>query len=272
MSPIKTALLGYPIKKSKSPLIYTHWMQTYGLEGRFDLIEVSPAELDVGIRRLIDGGYAGFCVTVPHKENVLAFCDVIDDRARAIGATNSVVIQNGQLSATNTDVYGFVQNIRVHAPAFDFSSGPAVVLGAGGAARAVVYGLIEQGVPEIRLTNRTRERAEEIAVMSPRIRVVDWHDRAAALDGAAFLVNTTLLGMEGQAPLEMNLARLPPSALVNDIVYYPLQTALLKGAAARGNPVVTGIGMLVHQAVPSFKNWYGVDAVVTDDLMQKVMT
>lgn len=268
----KTAILGYPVKKSKSAIIYRHWMEKYGIDGQFDVLETPPSDLEVGIKHLIDNHYAGFCVTVPHKEKVMAFCDDVDGRARQIGATNSIRIENGKLYATNTDVYGFIQNIKKEQPRFDFVYGPAVVLGAGGAARAVVYGLLEQGVPEIRLTNRTRARAEEIAKMSPRIVVIDWEEREEALAAASLLVNTTTLGMEGQDPLEIQLDNLPTTALVNDIVYYPLHTDLLKSAAAQGNPVVTGIGMLLHQACPSFKNWYGIDPEVTDDLKQKVLS
>jgi shikimate dehydrogenase len=267
----KTAIIGYPVKKSKSALIYRHWMEAYGIDGQFDVLEMPPAELESGIRHLIDHNYAGFCVTVPHKEIVMAFCNDVDDRARQIGATNSVRIKEGKLYATNTDAYGFIQNIKSERPRFDFSYGPAVVLGAGGAARAVVYGLLEQGTPEIRITNRTRTRAEDIAKMSSRIVVIDWEEREEALAAAALLINTTTLGMEGQDPLEIQLDNLPTTALVNDIVYYPLYTDLLKSAAEHANPVVTGIGMLVHQARPSFKNWYGIDPDVTDELKQKVL-
>lgn len=272
MTFIKAAGIGYPVKKSKSPVIYGYWMEQHGVQGCYDVIELPPQDLHAGVQKLIDEGYAGFSVTLPHKQTVMEICDDVDARASAIGAVNSVKIDNGKLLGTNTDVFGFVENIKMSAPAFDFSSGPAVVLGAGGAARAVVYGLLEQGVPEIRITNRTRNRAEDIQAMSPeKIIVIDWEEREEALAAASLLVNTTSLGMEGQDALDIDLDNLPTSALVNDIVYYPLHTNLLNAAKKNGNAIVTGIGMLAHQARPSYKNWFGHDVAVTDELMKRLL-
>jgi shikimate dehydrogenase len=272
---VKAAVIGHPISHSKSPLIHNEWIKTYGLQGSYEAIDIAPEELERGIQRLIDEGFAGFNVTVPHKEAVLALCDEVDHNARAIGAVNTVVIKDGKLRGLNTDGFGFLHNIWDVAPDFEFQNKRAVILGAGGAARAIISGLIGEEIGQIALTNRTREKAEkikdEMGFSSYLIVVEDWENRNQILKNADLLVNTTSLGMNGQPPLDINLNALPKTALVNDIVYAPLQTGLLKAAKENGNIAVTGIGMLIHQARPAFKEWFGLLPDVTDELRELVL-
>lgn len=268
---IKAGVIGHPISHSKSPLIHGHWIKTHGLDGTYEAIDIDPADLEGGVRRLVDSGYAGFNVTVPHKEAMLKLCDDVDEHAAAIGAVNTVVIEGGKLCGMNTDGFGFAHNIWEAQPGFSFQDKRAVVLGAGGAARAILHALLGENVREIILLNRTRTRAEELAAHDKRITVLDWDARHEALEGADILVNTTMLGMSGQAPLDLNLEALPSAALVNDIVYAPLMTDLLRAADARGNEVVTGIGMLLHQARPAFKEWFGVMPDVDTSLRNLVL-
>lgn len=268
---IKTAVIGHPISHSKSPLIHSYWMEQHGIDGTYEAIDIAPDHLEAGLRDLMAQGYAGVNVTVPHKEAVYALCDELDDAAQNIGAVNTVVFQNGKILGRNTDAFGFMENIRQSQPAFSFAEKTALVLGAGGAARAVVYGLLEGGVDRVVLTNRTREKAESLtALCVDQIDVRDWDDRHD-LGGVDVLVNTTALGMTGKPELEMSLETLNPEALVTDIVYAPLMTELLNAAQARGNPVVTGIGMLLHQARPAFQAWHGVMPDVDESLERIVL-
>lgn len=270
---IKACVIGHPVAHSKSPLIHRHWIESYGLSGTYEAVDVSPESLESGIRDLVRKGYAGFNVTIPHKQAVMALCDRLDETARAVGAVNTVVIeQDGSLSGKNTDVFGFVENVRQSVPSVNFRKGPALVLGAGGAARAIVHGLLREGVPEVRLVNRTLSKAEDLALDFPvrvPIRVIDWEHRASALEDLSLLVNATSLGMTGQPPLDLPLEGLPKTCLVSDIVYAPLMTDLLTQASGHGNPVVTGIGMLLHQARPAFETWFGVLPDVTEELVKK---
>ncbi|MCB9982890.1 MAG: shikimate dehydrogenase [Rhodospirillales bacterium] len=272
---IKCGVIGHPITHSKSPLIHNYWINTYGLNGIYEAIDVAPENLETGVKRLIDEGYKGFNVTVPHKETIMALCDKIDHNAQNIGAVNTVVIENGRLRGMNTDGYGFLHNIWDTDPNFDFEDKCAVVLGAGGATRAIVSALIGERIGKIILLNRTRERAENLAEDMGKvgnfITVEDWKNRHAVLTTADLLVNTTALGMQGQPVLEIDLGKLPVHALVNDIVYAPLDTDLLKAARVRGNKTVTGIGMLLHQARPAFKEWFGLLPGVTDELNELVL-
>lgn len=270
---IRAGVIGYPIKHSKSPLIHGHWIAQHGLQGSYEAIEIAPENLRTRVLQLAADGYAGFNVTIPHKEEIFKLCDDVDPTASIIGAVNTVKIENGKLRGMNTDAFGFIENIRQNTPGFDFRRGPAVVLGAGGAARAILYGLLKEGVPRIILTNRTRDKADVLAQMAPgKIVVANWSDREGLLAGAKLLVNTTALGMTGKDPLDLSLHALPSDALVTDIVYAPLETELLKAAQANGNPIVTGIGMLLHQARPAFREWFGIMPDVTDDLAKKVLT
>ncbi|MDH5772528.1 MAG: shikimate dehydrogenase, partial [Rhodospirillaceae bacterium] len=221
--------------------------------------------------------FVGANITVPHKEAALKIVDETDEMAARIGAVNTIVVKdNGKLFGLNTDGFGFIENLKAGAPDFDFTKSPAVVLGAGGAARSVVGALLGAGTPEVRIINRSGARAEALAMdLVPHwdgdIAIVPWDHRAAALTEAGLLVNTTTLGMKGQPELEISLDRLDPGAVVNDIVYNPLETKLLKNAKERGNVVVDGIGMLLHQARPGFKLWFGVDAKVSDELRAHVL-
>lgn len=268
---IKTGVIGHPVAHSKSPLIHNYWIEKYGLAGAYTAIDITEDALEAKISALIDQAYAGFNVTVPHKEKIISLCAGIDETARKIGAVNTVSIHEGKLYGTNTDMFGFVENLRENAPGFDFSAGPAVVLGAGGAARAVLHGLLQEGVPEIYLLNRTRGKAENLAAIDPCIHVHDWIEIPKILDNANFIVNTTSLGMAGKEPLKIDLSYLPKTALVHDIVYAPLQTGFLKLAQARGNQVVTGIGMLLHQAQPAFEKWHGIRPDVDRQLQEMVL-
>ncbi|MCI5059513.1 MAG: shikimate dehydrogenase [Alphaproteobacteria bacterium] len=269
---MKTAVIGHPVSHSKSPLIHLHWMNQYNIEGSYEVIDIHPRNLKDGIRQLIDQKYTGFNVTIPHKESMVEICDKIDETACAIGAINCVNIKDGKLHGTNTDSYGFIQNIKTTHPDFTFKDKKALILGAGGTARAVIYGLLQQGVQSITLTNRTKGKAAPLQKMSPnQINICDWVERSKPLKNCDLLINTTSLGMKGQPPLEINLDELPRASLVCDIVYAPLMTALLKQAQENGNPIVTGLGMLLHQAAPAFKSWTGIQPKVTPELERRIL-
>ena len=261
------AVLGRPVAHSRSPALFAHWLREHGLRGHYVPIETPPERLEETLRVLPGLGFRGVNVTVPLKEAALALADHASPCAEAVGAANTLTFEDG-VHADNTDGAGFLANLRQGAPGWDPASGPAVVLGAGGAARAVLAALLEAGVPEIGLVNRTRGRAEALAArFGPRIRVLD----AAALEGATTLVNTTSLGMTGQPPLELPLDALPAGAVVTDIVYAPLETPLLAAARARGCVAVDGLGMLLHQAVPGFERWFGVAPEVDDATRRAVL-
>jgi shikimate dehydrogenase len=261
-------VIGWPVAHSRSPLLHGHWLAQHRIAGAYLPFPVQPGRLPAALRGLAALGFAGCNVTVPHKEETLALVDEADDLARRIGAANLVVVRaDGSLHGSNTDAYGFLANLREHAPGWRAEAGPAVVLGAGGSARAVVAALIDAGAPEVRLVNRTSERAQALAMaLGGPVRVLDWAFRAQALEGATLLVNTTTQGMQGQPPLDLDLSPLPLAAVVTDLVYVPLQTPLLATARARGNVAVDGLGMLLHQAVPSFEAWFGVRPEVTPEL------
>lgn len=269
---MKAGVIGWPISHSKSPLIHGHWLDKYGLAGSYEAIAIAPENLKSEIARLKAEGYAGFNVTVPHKQAIMPYLDYIRADAERIGAVNTVVINpDGKMEGRNTDAFGFIENLKEGAPDYDFTKAPAIVLGAGGAARAVVYALGKAGVPEIRILNRTLARAVELAKQFPACIAMDWEMLPEAMVRTELLVNTTSLGMKGQPPLEIDLTRLPKTALVHDIVYAPLETGLLRMARVRGNQTVTGIGMLLHQARPAFQAWFGVMPDVDEALRQKVL-
>lgn len=268
----RAGVMGWPVSHSLSPRIHGYWLERHGIDGRYDLLPVPPEELAGRVRSLAADGLVGANVTVPHKEAALRAADRADDNARRIGAANTLVVgSDGKVTASNTDGFGFLENLRAGDPDWRAGSGPAVILGAGGAARAVAAALQDAGVPGLILLNRTRERADALAQDLGNIKVVPWTQREDALAEAALLVNTTTLGMTGQPALELDLDRLPQGALVNDIVYRPLVTPLLAAARARGNRTVDGLGMLLHQARPGFKAWFGVLPDVTDELRQRVL-
>ena len=263
----KACVIGWPIEHSRSPLIHNHWLDRYGIEGAYEKCAVAPEELKQFLRTMPETGWAGCNVTVPHKEKVFGLVEIDDPFTRRLGAVNTVYVRDGRLHGTNTDGIGFVRNLQVRAPQWQAAGGPAVVLGAGGAARAVVAALIDAGVPEVRIVNRTEERARTLAGMfGAAASAHDWMQRADLLSDCTLLVNTTTLGMTGAPPLDLELARLAPDAVVYDIVYAPLETDLLSRARARGNPVVDGLGMLLHQAAPGFALWFGIEPEVTDEL------
>jgi shikimate dehydrogenase len=270
-------VMGWPVAHSRSPRLHGWWLERYGIDGAYVPLAVPPDGVADAVRALATLGFRGANVTVPHKEAVIAALDRLDTAARRIGAVNTIVVhEDGTLEGRNTDGFGFIENLRAGAPGWRAAAGPAVVLGAGGASRAVLVALADAGAPEIRLLNRTRERAERLAdelgsSLACPVRVLDWSARADALDGAALLVNTTTQGMAGHPPLDVALDALPPAALVTDIVYTPLETPLLRAASARGNPVVDGLGMLLHQARPGFEAWFGRAPEVTAELRRFVL-
>ena len=268
---MKVAVIGHPVAHSKSPLIHQYWMNQSSMKGVYNAIDIAPENLKDGIQQLIDQNYNGFNVTVPHKEALKDLCDEVDDIAQAVGAVNTVIIQDKKLIGTNTDVFGFIQNIK-SSSSFNFDNKTAFVLGAGGAARAVIYGLVQEGITAIKLTNRTAEKAVELQSMAPEsIEIIDWDEKDKHLKNIDILVNTTSLGMVGKPTLTLSLKNLPKQALVSDIVYAPLMTDLLTQAQHRGNEVVTGIGMLLHQARPAFQKWAGILPDVTEELIEKVL-
>ncbi|HVJ42657.1 MAG TPA: shikimate dehydrogenase [Dongiaceae bacterium] len=276
-------VFGWPVTHSRSPRLHGYWLQQYGIDGAYIPFATPPAQFEPALHSLAMLGFRGANVTLPHKEVAFDLVDQRTDRAKRIGAVNTVVVQeDGTLLGDNTDGFGFVEHLRASVPDWQPLAGPAVVLGAGGAARAIITALLEAGVPQIRLVNRTRERAEQVAGainsqnfggsnFRGRVLVDDWERRDALLEGAALLVNTTQLGLAGQPPLELDLAALPREAVVDDIVYVPLETPLLAAARQRGNRVVDGLGMLLHQARPGFAAWFGVEPEVTPELRDFVL-
>ena len=273
MNRLRAGVIGWPVSHSRSPRLHGYWLRQYRIDGSYEAIAVRPEELPGFIRSLGQGGLRGCNVTIPHKEAVLPLLDEVDGFARRVGAVNTIVTTDaGRLHGSNTDGYGFLQGLADGVPDFRADRGPAGVVGAGGAARAIVAALIDAGVRELRLLNRNLPRAEALAAaLGGPIDVRPFAEAAAALAGAALLVNTTSLGMTGQPPLQLDLTSLPTEAVVNDIVYVPLTTQLLAAAAARGNPAVDGLGMLLHQARPGFRAWFGIDPAVTAGLRAAVL-
>lgn len=266
----KLAVIGHPVAHSLSPLIHNHWIAEFGFDAHYEAIDITPAHLKTELQSLVRDGYCGFNVTLPHKVSVMNLCDTVDDTAKRIGAVNMISVDgDGDLHGFNTDSFGFIENIKAQKPDFDFTKKRAVILGAGGATRAIIDGLIQQHTPYITILNRTRAKAEDLA-QSYDIGVIDWDDRNAALEGAGLLINATSLGMAGQPDLDIDLEALSSNAIVADIVYKPLMTDLLKQAKARGGSVVTGLGMLLQQARPSFREWFGVMPELDEALINKI--
>jgi shikimate dehydrogenase len=271
-APPVACVLGWPVGHSRSPALHGHWLRRYGLPGFYVPLAVAPGAFATAFRALPALGLAGGNVTVPHKEQALALADSATARARRIGAANTLIVRDGAIEADNTDAFGFIENLRERACGWNAAAGPALVLGAGGAARAVVVALLDAGAPEVRLANRTRARAEALAgAVGGAVSVVDWAQADGAADGAMTLVNTTSLGMVGQPPLELSLDAAPPEALATDAVYAPLVTPFLARAAARGLRTVDGLGMLLHQARPGFEAWFGRAPVVDAELRAAVL-
>jgi shikimate dehydrogenase len=265
-------VMGWPVMHSRSPKLHNYWLAQHGLIGAYVPLAIKEAGLEKALRALPALGFAGCNLTIPHKEQAMKIVDHLDPVAKRIGAMNCVIVgADGSLSGTNNDGFGYIASIREAKPDWRADAGPVTVLGAGGAARAVLVSLIDEGAKEIRLTNRTAARAEDLArEFGPVIKTVAWSDRHDALKGAAMLINTTSQGMVGQPDLDLSLEQLPTSALVSDIVYIPLETPLLSAARLRGNMTVNGLGMLLHQARPAFKAWFGVMPEVTPELRKMI--
>jgi shikimate dehydrogenase len=269
----KACVIGWPIEQSRSPLIHGYWLKTYGIAGRYDRKAVPPGEAAAFIRSLESRGLEGCNVTAPHKQAVFEAADWRDPSAEAVGAANTVWREGAKVCVANTDTYGFMTHLAQSAPGWDRKDAPVAIFGAGGAARAIIYGFLDAGIEVVRLINRTVERAESlVAHFGPRVQSWAWNDRARAVADAGVVVNTTTLGMVGNAPLDLDLAVLSKDAIVADIVYVPLKTPLLAAADARGHRTVDGLGMLLHQAVPGFARWFGVTPEVTGELRDILVT
>lgn len=271
--PALAGIVGFPIGHTKSPVLHGHWLKRYGISGYYVPISLAQPDFEKGLRALHALGFRGVNITIPHKVSAIALADTVTDRAALIGAANTLTFRaDGSIRADNTDGYGFAQNIKQSCPDWQVAAGPALVLGAGGAARAVVSALLSEGAPEVRLANRTRARAEALKEhFGARVHPVDWNRASDAMESCATIVNTTSLGMVGQPELKVSLAAAPDSAVVVDIVYSPLETLLLAAAKARGLRHVDGLGMLLHQAVPGFEQWFGRRPEVDEDLRRAVL-
>lgn len=266
-------VIGSPIAHSRSPQVHQHWLKLYGIAGHYIPMDVEKADLRQTLEALPKMGFVGVNITIPHKETILEIADEVTDRANVIGAANTLVFcEDGKIHADNTDGYGFIENLRAGASNWHPKSGPAVILGAGGAARAVISSLIDAGVPEIHLSNRTRNRAEQLkTVFGNSVRVHDWLQAGDIMKNAALVVNTTSLGMSGKAEMQVPLDGLAPDAVVTDLVYTPLETKLIKAAKELGCTTVDGLGMLLHQAVPAFEKWFGVRPEVDNAVRQAAL-
>src|SRR4051812_46307752 len=260
-------ITGWPVSHSRSPRLHGFWLDRYGIDGAYVPLPIEPAHFPDAIRGLMLAGFAGVNCTIPHKEAAFGVCDTVDASARRAGAVNTLVFNNGRVTGSNTEGWGFLENLRAHE--VDPTAGPALVLGAGGSARAVAAVLLELGI-KVSIANRTRARAEAIARELPGLAVIEWEARDQALPDQALLINTTSLGMTGHPPLEIDLDRAAAGLTVTDIVYVPLETPLLADARARGIRSVDGLGMLLYQAVPGFRAWFGIDPVVDDALRRFV--
>lgn len=266
-------VIGYPVAHSRSPRLHGFWLSRMGLQGHYVPLDVSAADLATVLDALPRAGFKGVNVTIPHKEAALALATMATPRAARIGAANTLTFRpDGGFDADCTDGAGFIANLRQARPDWRVESGPVAVYGAGGAARAVIDALLADGASDIRLTNRTRARAESLAqAFGPAIRVIDWDKAGTLADGAATLVNTTSLGMVGQPPFDVPLAGMASGALATDIVYAPLDTPFLQAARAAGADTVDGLGMLLHQAVPGFAAWFGKTPIVDAETRDRVL-
>ena len=259
-------VIGAPIAHSKSPKLHAHWLYKTDLPGHYVPLHIEPNDLEQTLKTLPKLGFVGLNVTVPHKEEVMRYVDVVTDRATLIGAANTLIFRpDGKIKADNTDGFGFIKNLTTGAPDWNPDAGLALVLGSGGAARAVIAALLEAGVREILLTNRTRARAENLKdIFGPKVKIIDWIDAGNAIDDAALLVNTTSLGMQGKPELRVPLDGLKRDTVVTDLVYAPLKTGLLSVAEEMGCLTVDGLGMLIHQAAPGFQHWFGARPPIDD--------
>lgn len=260
-------ITGWPVTYSRSPRLHGFWLQRHGIDGVYVPLPIRPGEFATAVRGLVAAGFAGVNVTIPHKLAAFEICDTVNASAHRAGAVNTLVFHEGRIAGSNTDGYGFIANLRAHG--VDPAAGPALVLGAGGSARAVTTALQDAGA-EVTVANRTRERAERLAIDVPNLRIIEWSAREAALADHALVVNTTPLGMAGHEALELDLTDAPDTLVVADNVYVPLETPLLLVARSQGLTCVGGLGMLLHQAVPGFHAWFGIEPQVDEELRQFV--
>ncbi|MCK0197492.1 shikimate dehydrogenase [Ancylobacter sp. 6x-1] len=268
----RACVIGHPVAHSRSPLVHGYWLRLHGLRGTYERADVPSEDIDGFLFGLAAAGYVGGNVTIPHKEAAFRACAERDPVAEELGAVNTLWLEDGRLHGANTDMYGFLANLDAGAPGWDQVLTEAVVLGAGGASRAIIRGLLDRGIDRVVVVNRTLERAEILrAQFGPRVLPVAWRDIGGTLAGCRLLVNTTSLGMNGQPPLDLDLSALSPDTVVTDAVYVPLETPLLRAAQARGLATVDGLGMLLHQAVPGFERWFGVRPEVTPELRAYVI-
>ena len=270
---VLAGVMGWPVAHTRSPAIHNHWIARHGLKGAYVQLPVHPERLEAAIRGLPALGFAGCNVTVPHKVSAMHFMDELHPAAQRVAAINTIVVQpDGRLLGMNNDGAGYIQSLRDADPAWRGDAGPALVLGAGGAARAIVVALLDEGVPELRITNRTLERAQVLAeAFGDRVKVVPWSERNEAMAAVSLLVNTTTQGMHGQPPLDVALDALPTAAMVSDAIYIPMETPLLAQARLRGHRTVNGLGMLLNQARPAFKAWFGVMPEITPELRAAIL-
>lgn len=264
-------IIGHPVAHSRSPLIHGHWLAEHGLAGSYERVDVPPAKIAAFVARIRSGEFTGGNVTVPNKEAVLPLLDQVGETARRMGAVNTIWHEGGKLHGDNTDAFGFLAHLDDRVPGWQGRVATALILGAGGAARAVIHGLAERGIGRIILVNRSAWRAEELAAdFGAGVEARAWEEGAALVAASDLIVNTTSLGMQGQPPLDLDLAGLRPGTIVDDIVYVPLETPLLAQARARGGVPVDGLGMLLHQAIPGFERWFGVRPKVTPALRARL--
>jgi shikimate dehydrogenase len=261
-------VMGQPVMHSRSPMLHNFWFAQQGMAGSYVPLAIAPEGLAAALRALLPLGFSGCNLTIPHKQEAMKIVDEVDAAARKIGAISCVTVRaDGTLLGSNNDAFGFIRNVREAQPAWRADAGPIVVVGAGGGSRAVCYGLMLEGAKEIRLVNRNYERAQGIAQdFGSPIKAYPWEQRHDLLEGAAMVVNTTSQGMVGQTPLDIQLDKLPTSALAADIVYIPLETPFLAAARLRGNPTANGLGMLLHQGPLAWKAWFGIEPAVTPEL------
>jgi shikimate dehydrogenase len=269
---LMAGVMGWPVLHSRSPLMHNYWMAQQGLAGTYVFLEIKPGALEAALRAMHPLGFYGCNLTIPHKLDAMTIVDEVDDVARKIGAISCVVVrEDGSLFGTNNDWLGFIGNLKQQQPAWRADAGPVAVIGAGGGGRAVCYALLQQGATEIRLINRTSEKAAAIAgEFGGPIQVLPWADRHDALDGVAMAVNVTSQGMVGEPALDLRLDRLSQSALAADIIYTPLESAFLAAARERGNRTINGLGMLLHQGPPAWKMWFDVEPTVTAELRERM--
>lgn len=263
----RACIIGWPVEHSRSPLIHGYWLKHYGVDGEYGREAVPPESLEAFIATLRERGYVGCNVTIPHKERTAKLVKPADDVARKLAAVNTVFFEGNEIMGINTDAYGFAAHLHASVPDLNLTGADAVVLGAGGAARAVIAALLDEGIGRIYVCNRSLDRAQTLArSFGPALEALDWRRAPEAIAGIDLLVNATALGMAGKPELDLSLDALPRTAVVYDIVYVPLETLLLKRARLRGNRIVDGLGMLLHQAQPAFEKWFGLRPEVTPDL------